>query len=77
MIETQTATADHLETGNETMSYSIMNSESARDLPIIVFWTVNGKTERAKHLGTKGQFKTTAEAKTAVFNAEKYGSQNV
>lgn len=48
------------------MNYTILNSESANDLPIIVFCEIGGKTVRAKHLGKKGQFKTLAAAQQAV-----------
>lgn len=58
-------------------TYNIYNNESAKGLPYIVFWTRNGKTERAAHLGNRGTFKTLAEAKTAVHNALHYGTQNV
>ena len=50
--------------------YTILNSESAKDLPYIVYWTRDGKTERAKHLGKKGQFKTLKEAQDAVKTAK-------
>lgn len=57
--------------------YSILNSESAKDLPVIVFWTRAGKTERAKHVGKKGQFQTFADAEQAVRNITRYGTENV
>ena len=59
------------------MTYRIYSSESANMLPYVVMWDLNGRTERAKHLGKRGQFKTYEEAKQAVFNAERYGTQNV
>lgn len=59
------------------MTYQVYNNESAKGLPYIVFWTRNGKTERAAHLGKRGTFKTLAEAQAAVHNASKYGTQNV
>ena len=43
----------------------------------IVFWKRDGKTVRAEHLGKKGYFNTRAEAESAVFNAETYGTQRV
>lgn len=59
-------------------TYSIYNNESAKGLPYIVFWTrPDGCTERAAHLGKRGTFKTLDEAKTAVTNAVRYGTQNV
>jgi hypothetical protein len=58
-------------------SYSILNNENAKELPYIVFWTRGGKTERARHIGKRGTFATLEEAKTAVYNAEHYGTQNV
>lgn len=57
--------------------YTILNNESAKGLPFIVFWTRNGITERALHLGKRGTFRSLEEAKTAVFNATHYGTQNV
>ena len=59
------------------MTYSIFSNENARELPVIVFWTRDGKTERAAHLGKRGCFKTFDEAKRAVHNATHYGTQNV
>ncbi len=59
------------------MTYSILNNESATELPYIVFWTRSGKTERAKHLGKRGTFKTYQEAEQSVHNAAHYGTQKV
>jgi hypothetical protein len=59
------------------MTYSILSNESAKGLPVIVFWTRDGKTERAAHLGKRGTFKTFEEAKRAVHNATHYGTQSV
>lgn len=59
------------------MTYRIYNNESAKGLPYIVFWVRDGITERAKHLGKRGTFQTIDEAKAAVLNAERYGTQNV
>ena len=57
--------------------YQIFTSEDANSLPYIVYMTRNGKTERAKHIGKRGQFKTLEEAKQAVFNITHYGQENV
>ena len=59
------------------MTYTILNNESAAELAYIVFWTRNGKTERARHLGKRGTFKTYQEAEQAVHNAANYGTQKV
>jgi hypothetical protein len=59
------------------MPYSIYNNESAKGLPFIVFMTRDGKTERAKHIGKRGEFKTLAEAQKAVHDITKYGTINV
>jgi len=59
------------------MTYNVYSNESAKGLPYIVFWTVNGKTERAAHLGKRGEFKTLVDAQQAVHNATHYGTQNV
>lgn len=59
------------------MTYSIYNNESAKGLPFIVFFTRDGKTERAKHIGKRGEFRTLADAQKAVHDITKYGTTNV
>jgi hypothetical protein len=59
------------------MTYSILSNESAKGLPVIVFLTRNGKTERAAHIGKRGTFKTFEEAKRAVENVTRFGTVNV
>jgi hypothetical protein len=55
----------------------IHHTETVKPEAWIVFVRKNGKLERAAHLGKRGGFKTKAEAETAAFNAERYGTQNV
>jgi hypothetical protein len=62
---------------SKPVTYRIFNNESAKGLPYIVFWTRNGQTERAAHLGKRGEFKTLEEAQRAVENATRYGTQKV
>lgn len=68
---------DALNRGRMEMNYHIFNNESAKGLPYIVFMTRDGKTERAKHLGKRGEFRTLAEAQKAVHDITKYGTTNV
>jgi hypothetical protein len=55
----------------------IHHTDTVSEYSFVVFWTKNGKLERAAHLGKRGGFKSMQAAVEAATNAAKYGTQNV
>lgn len=60
------------------MTYEIIHhTETVKPESYVVFQRRDGRLERAIQFGKRGGFRSMVEAETAVFNATKYGTQNV